>query len=143
MEYTTEEKQEFLKHVTSILTAMEKINAMDAHIINEVGLSAYPFGESFDALTVKVWDWASVIESESNVVKTDTAMENIAVLDGMTRAGWSGQVIDRVENTLNTHGAMLTALKAARVTLGDDEIYAQCKETYNTVDEAIKKAEGK
>ena len=63
--YTIEEKQELLKHVTDMLTAMEKINAMDAHIINEVGLKAYPFGESFDELVVKVWDWAHVIEEES------------------------------------------------------------------------------
>jgi hypothetical protein len=38
---------------------------------------------------------------------------------------------------------MLTALKAALVTLSDDELYSQCKETYKTVELAIAKAEGR
>ena len=42
---------------------------------------------------------------------TDTAMENIAVLDCLTREGFGENTIDRVERAVNAYEPMLEALK--------------------------------
>lgn len=41
-------------------------------------------------------------KKEPQHTPTDTAMENLAILDGMKRDGWSESVIDRVERAVNS-----------------------------------------
>lgn len=50
-------------------------------------------------------------KTEHTPTPVDIQMENIAVLDLLTREGYSGRLIDRIETAVNSHEALLEMAK--------------------------------
>lgn len=79
----------------------------------------------------------------------DTVMENVAILDLLTREGWSESVIDRVARALNAYPEMLTALiRVDNHASGEGECEHaspdDCNEVIKSIaKQAIARAEGK
>lgn len=79
------------------------------------------------------------MEKQASHTHVDTAMENLAILDGMKRDGWSESVIDRVDRAVNCHEELKGLLIHFKEYL---EGFAE-KPDIKLIEEAIAKAEEK
>lgn len=77
-------------------------------------------------------------EAQHTPTPSDIAMENLAVLDELTRQGYSESVVDRIENTLNSHEELITALECM---VNGYEPYSGCN--IERAKQVLKKAKGK
>lgn len=86
----------------------------------------------------------SLISDDGKIVLTihrhgpDTIQKkgHISIQEGHANAAF-------IMHAVNSHEKLLTALKAIRVSIGEDDMYTVFRDLYKTIDEAIKSAEEK